>query len=108
MSIRRISLRARPELAFSVNRHEPEMVGAERMQHEECAARGGIGQRFGGSALSFHGVSGRLAIHQREPTVFLYAEAGDRIVATIGGEQKLAIRRKDDATCTLEGVRRAR
>src|SRR5262249_53743455 len=97
----------RRELALGVDGHEPEMVGAERVQHEECAARGGIGQRLGGAAPSLHRVPRRLALHQREPAVFLYAKAGNRIVAAIGREQKPPIRCEDDAACALKGVRRA-
>lgn len=34
LDIHRVSLRARRELAFAVDRHQPDMVGTERVQHE--------------------------------------------------------------------------
>src|SRR5262249_1579025 len=83
------------------------MIGAERVHDVKHAPRGIISQRFGCAALSFHGVSRRLAVHQREPAVFVYAETGDRIVTAIGREQKPPIRRQDDATCAFKSVRRA-
>src|SRR5260370_36682062 len=45
--IHRISLRARAELALGVDGHQPDMIGAERVQYDQRAARGRIGQRFG-------------------------------------------------------------
>src|SRR5215470_6961621 len=69
--------------------------------------RGEIGQRFGGSALSFDGVPRRLHVQQREPVVFVYTKARNRIVAAIGGKKKPAIRAENDAAGTLKGVRRA-
>src|SRR5215468_9466228 len=83
------------------------MVGTERMQHEEGAARRRIGQRFCSATPSLHGVSCGLDVLQHEPTVLFYTEAGDRIVSTIGREQKTPIRREDYATCTFKRVRRA-
>ena len=83
------------------------MIGPERVQYEQRAARGEIGQRFGRAAPSLHRVSGRLAVQEREPAVVAHAEAGNRIVAAIGCKQKATIRREDDAARALEGVRRA-
>jgi hypothetical protein len=103
--IHRVSLRARRELALAVDRHQPDMVGAERVQHEKRAARGTIGQRFGGAAPSGHGVPRRLDVQQRELAVLAYTEAGDRIVSAIGGKQEPSIRREDDAARALVVVR---
>src|SRR4030095_11077839 len=87
-----VSLRARRELAFVVDRHYPDVVGAERVEHVKRALRRGIGQRFRRSALSLHGVPCRLDVQQPESTVFAYTEAGDRIVTAIGSKQETSIR----------------
>src|SRR5262249_5587800 len=105
LRIPRVSLRAGRELAFAVDRHQPDMVGAERVQHVKRALRGTVGQRFGCAALSLHGVPRGLDVQQRESAVFAYTKAGDRIVAAISHKQKLAIWRQDDATRPLERVR---
>src|SRR5262249_27228935 len=107
MGIHRVSLRARREFAFGIDGHEPEMVGTERVQHEKRAARRGVGQRLCGAAPSLHWIPRRAAIHEREPAVFLHAEARNRIIAAVGREQKAPIRREDDAARALEGVGRA-
>src|SRR5262245_6274838 len=107
LRIYRVSLRACRERAFGVDRHQPQMVGAECVQHVKQALRGGIGQAFGGAALSLDGVSRRFDVEPREPPVLANTEARDRIVAAVGREQKLPVRREDDATGAFKGVRRA-
>src|SRR5262249_61291570 len=81
------------------------MVGAERMRHVKDALRGGIGERFGGAALSLDGVARLLDVQRFEPAVFVETEAGNRIVAAIGRKQKPTIRREDDTPRAFEGVR---
>src|SRR5262252_7769567 len=76
------------------------------MEHEQHAFRGEIRQRFGGSALSLHGVSRRLRVQQREPAVFVHTEAGNRIVAAVRSKEKPAIRAEYDAASTLKRIRR--
>src|SRR5260221_2069204 len=66
-----------------------------------------MGRRLGGAAFPLGGVSGRLDVQLRELAALADTEAGDRIVAAIGREQKPPIRREDDTTCTFKGVRRA-
>src|SRR5215469_9231921 len=73
--IYRIALFARNELAFGIDGHQPQMVRSERVQDVKNALRGAKGQRFGSAAPSHDGVSGRLAVHQREPSVFGHGEA---------------------------------
>src|SRR4029077_16839991 len=75
LRIHRVSLLARRQLAFGVDRHQPDMVGAERVQHVKRAVRWGVGQRFGGAALSLPLVPRRLDVQQRESAVFAYTEA---------------------------------
>src|SRR5690348_12652636 len=83
------------------------MVGAERVQHIKHALRGGIGQGFRGAALFPDGVSCRLDVEPRESAIFANTEARDRVVAAIGRKQEFPIRRENDATGALKGVRRA-
>jgi len=61
-----------------------------------------------------HGEVPRFVLAGREPAggrsglsaaVFADSEAGDGIVAAIGRKQKLSIRREDDTSRALEGVR---
>src|SRR5262249_32502964 len=68
---------------------------------------GGIGQGFSGAALFLDGVSRCLDVQRCEPAVFVETEAGNRIVAAIGGKQKPSIRREDHTPRALEGVRGA-
>src|SRR5215475_12876694 len=68
--IDRVPFRARRELAFGVNRHQPEVIGAERVQYEECAGLWRIGQRLGGAAPSFDRIAGGLDVHQGELAAF--------------------------------------
>src|SRR5262249_52634331 len=75
--------------------------------HKKHPLRGGIGQGFGGAALFFEGIPGRLDVEPREQAAFANTEAGDRIVAAISREQKPPIERENDAACAFEGVRRA-
>src|SRR5262249_35562268 len=81
--------------SLGVARHQSQMVGAEAVQHVKQALRGGIGQAFGGAALSLDGVSRRFDVEPREPPVLANTEARDRIVAAVGREQKLPVRRED-------------
>src|SRR5262249_62409781 len=83
------------------------MVGAERVRHVKDALRGGIGERFGGAALSLDGVSRPLDVQPCEPAVFVDSEAGHRIVAPVCREETTAIPREEDTPRALEGVRRA-
>src|SRR5262249_24486282 len=53
------------------------------------------------------GVSRRFDVEPREPAVFAETEARDRIVAAVGREQKLPIRREDDAARAFKSVWRA-
>src|SRR4029077_9749497 len=78
------------------------MVGAERVHHVKRATRCGIGHRFSATALC---VPRSLHVQQREPAVLIYSEAGDGIVASVGGKQKATIRRETDTARTLEVVR---
>src|SRR6476661_3594125 len=64
MRVHRVSLRTRSELAIVIDRHQPDMVRAERVQHKKRAARGDVYQRLGGAAPSLHGVPRRLDIQQ--------------------------------------------
>src|SRR5262249_51505376 len=81
--------------------------GSERVQRVKNALRGGVSQGFGGAASSLDRVSRALAIHQGQPPVFAYREAGDSVVSAIGCKQKAPVLAEDDATRALESVRRA-
>src|SRR5262249_43048078 len=65
----------------------------------------GIDQRFGGAASAFYRVPGRLEIQQRKLAIFAYTEAGNRVIAAVGHEQKPPIPCEDDAACALKRVR---
>src|ERR1700739_4736571 len=78
------------------------MVGAERVHHVKRATRWGIGHRFSATSLC---VPRPLHVQQREPAFLIYSEAGDGIVAAVGGKQEATIRREADTARTLELVR---
>src|SRR4029077_1704770 len=82
----------------------PDMIRSEGVDHVEHIFRGTVCQRFGSTTLSLHSVARRLGVDQFKPALFADRKAGDRIVPTVCGKQKLAIWREDDATCAFKGV----
>ncbi len=89
-------------MAFVIDRHQPEIVGAERVQHEKRMTRRGVRHRFSATAFC---VPRPLDVQQREAAFLTYREAGDGIVTSVGSEQKATIRRENDTARTLEVVR---
>src|SRR4030095_11577833 len=83
------------------------MIGSEGVNHVEHVLRWRIGKRFGSTALSIDRIPRRLGVDKRELAVVAHGETGNRIVPTVGGKQKSAIRREDDAGRAFKGVGRA-
>ena len=81
--VHRVSLRARRKLAFAVDRHQPEMVGTERVQHIKRATRWGIGQRFCATVLRVFpvGLTSSNVSRPSSPTVKLETELSPPLVA---------------------------
>src|SRR4029450_10061483 len=77
------------------------------MQHEQSAGGGRERERFGGAALAFHGVTRRLDVDELEAPFRSNLKSRNRVVTSVGGEQKAPIRRENDASRALKGVGRA-
>ena len=89
--VARVFLRAWRKLAITGDRHDPNVIGSERVHNIEHVLRGRVCQRLGSAALSLDRVPRRLGIDQFEPTLFAHRKAGHRIVSAVCGKQKLAI-----------------
>src|SRR5215472_1630598 len=107
VGIHRVPLRSERQLASSVDGHQTQMVGTERVKDDQRAARGAVGERLRGAAPSLHRVSGSFDVDECQSAFFGNGEAGDRVVAAVGREEEATVRRQDDAAGTLEGIRRA-
>src|SRR5262249_9503346 len=104
LCVHRVSLRAWGEVAFVIDRHQPEAVGADRVQHEKHAMRRSIGHRCSAAPLC---VTRGVHVLLREPDFLIYSKAGDGIVSGVGSKQKAMIQRETDTARTLEVVRPA-
>ena len=105
--VHRVALRPGSEPAFLVDREQPKVVGAERVEHVERAAVGVVREGLRASAWSGHDVARPLDVHQRQASLVVDREARDRVVARVGGEEEPVVPAEDDAARALEGVRRA-